>query len=40
MAMLKDIGGLLATTARLLTRFWPQLVLIIALSPIARTLLL
>jgi len=27
MAMLKDIGGLLATTARLLTRFWPQLVL-------------
>ncbi|MFQ0812818.1 hypothetical protein AVM02_01305 [Brucella anthropi] len=40
MAMLKDIGGLLALTGRLLARFWPQLLLIGTLGYIARDLLL
>ncbi len=40
MTMLKDIGGLLALTARLLARFWPQLLLIGTLGYIARDLLL
>lgn len=40
MTMLKDIGGLIALTARLLARFWPQLLLIGALGYIARDLLL
>lgn len=40
MAMLKDIGGLLALTARLLARFWPQLMIIGALGFVARALLL
>lgn len=40
MVMLRDIGGLLALTARLLARFWPQLLLIGALGYIARVLIL
>ncbi|MDE4592801.1 hypothetical protein LOF17_34505 [Sinorhizobium meliloti] len=40
MGMLRDIGGLLALTARLLARFWPQLLLAATLGYIARVLLL
>jgi hypothetical protein len=40
MGMLKDIGGLAALTARLLARFWPQLLLAATLGYIARVLLL
>ena len=40
MTTLKDIGGLLALTARLLARFWPQLLLIGTLGYIVRGLLL
>jgi len=40
MAMLRDIGGLVALAARLFARFWPQLMLIAALGLIARALLL
>jgi hypothetical protein len=40
MAMVKDIGGLLALTARLLYGFWPQLLLIGTVGLIARELLL
>ncbi|WKL31531.1 hypothetical protein Q1M65_15540 [Sinorhizobium meliloti] len=38
--MLRDIGGLSALTARLLARFWPQLLLAATLGYIARVLLL
>ncbi len=40
MGMLRDIGGLSALTARLLARFWPQLLLAATLGYIARVLLL
>lgn len=40
MAMLKDIGGLVALATRLFARFWPQLMLIAALGLIARAFLL